>query len=261
MDTLPRPDGTLVYEVAGAGPPLLLVTGLGGSRHYWASVRDRLTPHFTVVTHDHMGTGDTVSRRSSHTVEALAADVVALMDHLAIPKAHLVGHSTGAAVGQILGAEAPERLDGLVLYAGWAGPDPYFDQCFKVRKELLLGAGTAAYHRATPLFLYPPDWIAADAARLEALVGGMIASSPPSETMAGRVDMLLNFDRRAWLPSVRARTLVLCASDDTLTPPHLSREMAQAIPGAELALVPWGGHALSQTAPDAFLSHVMAALT
>lgn len=261
MPTLERPDGTLVYDVAGSGPPLFLVTGLGGSRHYWSNLLPALTARFTVVTHDHMGAGDTRSRRTHHTVEALAADVLALMDHLGMAKVRLVGHSTGAAVGQIIGAEAPERLDTLVLYAGWAGPDPHFDLCFKVRKDLLLAAGREAYHRATPLFLYPTRWIGADQTRLDALIAGMIATSPPAETLAARVDMLLAFDRRRHLGAIKARPLVVCAEDDQLTPMHLSEEMAAAIPGAHLARLPWGAHAASQTAPDAFLEAVLPALS
>ncbi len=254
MPTLDRPDGTLVYDVAGSGPPLMLVTGLGGSRHYWANLLPALTARFTVVTHDHMGTGDTTSRRAHHTVEALAADVLALMDHLGFATADLIGHSTGAAVGQILGADAPHRLGRMVLFAGWAGPDPHFDLCFQVRKELLLAAGPAAYHRASPLFLYPPRWIAEDKTRLDALIATMIATSPPAQTMAARIDMLLAFDRRAQLPQIQVPTLVLVADDDQLTPLHLSQEMAAAIPGARLARLAWGAHAASQTDPDAFLA-------
>lgn len=261
MPTLERPDGTLVFDVAGSGPPLFLVTGLGGSRRYWSNLLPTLTTRFTVVTHDHMGAGDTLSRRTRHTVEALAGDVLALMDHLGMAKVHMVGHSTGAAVGQIIGADAPERLDALVLYAGWAGPDPHFDLCFKVRKDLLLAAGPQAYHRATPLFLYPSRWIGADQARLDALIAGMIATSPPAETLAARVDMLLAFDRRLHLGAIKARALVVCAEDDQLTPMHLSEEMAAAIPGARLARLPWGAHAASQTAPDAFLEAILPALT
>jgi aminoacrylate hydrolase len=239
----------------------MLVTGLGGSRHYWANLLPVLTRRYTVITHDHMGTGDTTSRRTHHTVDALAADVLALADHLGVGKTHLVGHSTGAAVGQILGAEVPERLAGLVLYAGWAGPDPYFNLLFSVRKELLLAAGAAAYHRATPLFLYPANWISEDKARLDRVIAGMIATSPSVATLAARIDMLLDFDRRKHLGRVRARTLVVCADDDQLTPPHLSEELASGIADARRVRLPWGGHAASQTASDAFLDAILSALT
>ncbi|WP_158808589.1 alpha/beta fold hydrolase [Beijerinckia sp. L45] len=254
MPTLDRPDGTLVYDVTGSGPPLFLVTGLGGSRGYWSNLLPQLAEKFTVVTHDHMGTGETRSRRTTHRVEALAADVTALMDDLGIAKTHLVGHSTGAAVGQIMGQDCPERLDKLVLYAGWAGPDPFFDLCFVTRKILLTSSGIEAYHQGSPLFLYPPRWISEDGDRLKRLIAMFIATSPPAAVMAARVDMLLAFDRRARMGEIAVPTLVLCAEDDFLTPMHCSEELAAGIAGARLARLTYGGHAASQTNAADFLA-------
>lgn len=256
-DFLERPDGRLAYDVEGSGPPLLLVTGLGGSRRYWANLVQELARDFTVITHDHMGIGDSHGERVAHTVEALTEDVVALMDHLGIRQANLIGHSTGAAVGQMLAQDHPERLMKLVLSAGWCGPDPYFALCFEARKALLLGSGVAAYQRSTALFLYPPSWISADDARLETLLAGFIASAAPSHVLAARIDMIVAFDRRARQAEIAALTLVICAVDDQLTPMHLSEELAAAIPQARLVRLPWGGHASSQTAPTEFLNSVL----
>jgi aminoacrylate hydrolase len=254
---LERPDGRLAYDVTGDGPPLLLVTGLGGSRRYWANVVPELARTFTVITHDHMGIGDSKGSRAAHTVQALTDDVVALMDHLGIPQANLLGHSTGAAVGQMLAQDYPQRLLKLVLSAGWAGPDPYFELCFEARKALLMGSGVAAYQRSTALFLYPPSWISADAVRLEALMAGFTAATPPADVLAARIDMIVAFDRRLRQQDIATPTLVICAEDDQLTPMHLSEELAAGIPHAQLARLAWGGHASSQTAPDEFLSSVL----
>ncbi|MEH2473362.1 aminoacrylate hydrolase [Nitrobacteraceae bacterium AZCC 2161] len=254
---LQRPDGQLPYDVTGDGPPLLLVTGLGGSRRYWANIVPVLALDFTVITHDHMGTGESESRRVDHTVQALTTDVVALMDHLGVGQAHLLGHSTGAAVGQVMAQDHPERLLKLVLSAGWAGPDPYFELCFEARKALLLGSGVAAYHRSTALFLYPPSWISADSARLEALMAGFIASTPPAEVLAARIDMIVAFDRRSRQQDIVAPTLVICAEDDQLTPMHLSEELAAGIPHARLARLAWGAHGSSHTAADKFIKAVL----
>jgi aminoacrylate hydrolase len=254
---LQRPDGRLAYDVAGRGPPLFLVTGLGGSRHYWANLVPALSDMFTVITHDHIGIGDSRSSRVDHTVEALTDDVVALMDHLGIDQANLLGHSTGAAVGQILAQDHPERLLKLVLSAGWAGPDAYFGLCFEVRKSLLKGSGVAAYQRASAVFLYPPSWISADAARLEALLTSATASTTPADVLAARIDMIVAFDRRSRQKDIVAPTLVVCAEDDALTPMHLSEELASNIPHARLARLAWGGHASSQTASEEFLKVVV----
>jgi aminoacrylate hydrolase len=241
---LERPDGNLAYDVAGNGPPFL-VTGLGGSRHYWANIVPALSREFTVITHDHMCIGDSRGSRIDHTVEALTDDVVALMDHLGIRQAGVLGHSTGAAIGQVLAQDHPRRLFKLVLYAGWAGPDAFF---------ALQGSGVVAYQRATPLFLYPPSWISEDAGRLESLLSGLVATTPAADVLAARIDMIVAFDRRSRQREIAAPTLVLCAEDDQLTPMHLSEELAAGIPHAELARLPWGGHAVSQTSPEKFLN-------
>jgi pimeloyl-ACP methyl ester carboxylesterase len=93
------------------------------------------------------------------------------------------------------------------------------------------------------------------------VIAGMIATSPSVATLAARIDMLLDFDRRKHLGRVRARTLVVCADDDQLTPPHLSEELASGIADARRVRLPWGGHAASQTASDAFLDATLSALT
>jgi aminoacrylate hydrolase len=257
MQFLDRPDGKLAYEVVGQGPPLLLVTGLGGSRHYWANIIPALSRDFTIITHDHMCIGDSHGSRVNHTVEALTDDVVALMDHLEIGQANFLGHSTGAAIGQILAQDHPQRLLKLVLSAGWAGPDPFFGLCFKIRKALLLGSGAEAYHQATAMFLYPPSWISEDAARLEALTARFVATTPTVEVLATRIDMIVAFDRRPRQRDIAAPTLVVCAKDDALTPLHLSKELAINIPRAKLVVLPWGGHASSQTSPEEFLHETL----
>ena len=254
---LQRPDGNLAYDVVGDGPPLFLLTGLGGSRGYWANLVPTLAREFTLVLHDHMCTGQSEGQRSEHTVVALANDVLALMDHLGIEKAHFLGHSTGAAIGQIIAEDHPGRVLKLVLYAGWAGPDPYFALCFEARKALVHGSGIVAYQRASPFFLYPPSWINEDARRLDALLAGFIATSPPAGVLAARIDMLLSFDRRSRMQEIGAPTLVLCAEDDQLTPIHLSEELAAGIQHAKLSRLSWGGNAASQTCPTNFLSAVL----
>lgn len=254
---LQRPDGNLAHDVIGDGPPLFLLTGLGGSRGYWTNLVPTLAREFTLVLHDHMCTGQSQGQRSEHTVDALANDVLALMDHLGIEKAHFLGHSTGAAIGQILAEDHPGRVLKLVLYAGWAGPDPYFALCFEARKALVLGSGIIAYQRASPFFLYPPSWISGDTRRLDALLAGFIATSPPADVLAARIDMLLSFDRRSRMREIGAPTLVLCAEDDQLTPMHLSEELAAGIQHAKLSRLSWGGHAASQTCPTDFLDAVL----
>lgn len=257
MSVFQRPDGEIYYEVTGQGPPLALVSGLGGAGGYWSNIVPALARHFTVVLHDHMGTGKSRSRRTRHSVEALSDDIDALMAHLGHARYHLMGHSTGAAVGQVLAADRPQRLERLVLFAGWAGPDRHFALCFAARKALLEHVGVEAYNEATPIFLYPPLWISRKPDALAATIKLFNDTSPAAEVIAARIDMIVAFDRRATAARIATPTLVICAKDDILMPPHLSEELAALIPSAQLKLLDYGAHACSQVVAEAFLDSVL----
>ncbi len=242
----------LYYEVHGAGTPLLLVAGLGGTGSYWRPQIAPFAEYFRVVLHDHRGTGQsTHDTRIRFSVEQMTTDVIGLMDALEIEQAHLLGHSTGGAIGQVMAIEHPERLKSVVMYASWVKSDPFMHRVFAVRKTLLR-ASAAAYAAATPLFLYPDWWINANTAALEELDRNTVASFPPIEIAISRCDAVLRFDRKADLGKIHTPTLVICARDDFLTPQYCSEALAQEVPGADLVLLDRGGHACSQTVIDEF---------
>lgn len=240
------------YEVHGQGAPLMLVAGLGGAGSYWQPQIAELSRHFMVIVHDHRGTGASTHQKMTYSVERMAADTLGVMDALGIDSAHLVGHSTGGAIGQIVGIENPKRLRSMIMYASWTKADEYFRRVFELRKATVLDQGALAYMRATPVFLHPDWWINANADKLAAAEAQGVASFPPPEIVASRIDAIVGFDRTANLDKIRTPTLVFCAADDRLTPLYFSRELAARIPGARLVVAEKGGHAHSQTMPEEF---------
>jgi len=130
-------DGALYYERQGVGFPVLFISGLSGFASFWQDQVAAFARKFDVVTHDHRGIGQSDVTRSGFTVDRMAADVVGLMDALEIERAHIVGHSTGGAIAQILAIEHPKRLASVVLSATWTKPDAYFRRMFGLRKDIL----------------------------------------------------------------------------------------------------------------------------
>ncbi|HLG87744.1 MAG TPA: pyrimidine utilization protein D [Alphaproteobacteria bacterium] len=250
-------DAHIFYETHGDGQPVLLVPGLGGVGSYWAPNIPAFSRRHLVVVHDHRGTGQSSRSEMRYSVDQMTGDLLAVMDHLGIEKAHLVGHSTGGAIGQTLAVTHPERLSSLVIYASWTTADPFFRRVFEARRTLLTAAGPAAYMRATPAFLYPDWWINENIALLEERERASLPSFTSATIGASRIDAIVAFDRTADLPRIRTPTLVICAKDDILTPPYFSRELARRIPGAELVLLERGGHCASETCADAFNEAVL----
>ncbi|HEV7370423.1 alpha/beta fold hydrolase [Arenibaculum sp.] len=252
--TLPLPDGgSLAYAVTGSGPPLLLVAGLSGAAAFWDPLVPALAERFRVVLHDHRGTGRSSRCRIDYGVGQMAADLLALMDHLDIGRADLVGHSTGGAIGQTLAIDHPDRIGRLVLSATWPRACAYFRRMFEARKELLQLGGMASYRRHGTLFLYPPDWIAANDHALAEADRAAPIHPLDAEITARRIDAILRFDRFDDLGRIAAPTLVAVARDDAVTPPHHSYALAERIPGATLKVEPHGGHFAPRVHPRAFL--------
>jgi aminoacrylate hydrolase len=250
-------DAYIHYETHGAGTPVLLVPGLGGVGSYWMPNIPAFAQRHQVVIHDHRGTGESSRSRIRYSVDQMTDDLLGVMDHLEIEKAHLVGHSTGGVIGQTLAARHPERLLSLTIYASWTRADPFFRRVFEARRALLMQAGAAAYVRSTAVFLYPDWWVNENVALLEEREKLVIPAFPPTEIVASRIDAIVDFDRTADLPNIRTPTLVICAKDDILTPPYFSRELARTIPGAELVELERGGHCASETSTKAFNDAVL----
>ena len=243
MATVSIGDAELYYEDTGRGEPLLLVPGLSGRGSFWAAQVADLSRDFRVIVHDHRGTARSTHSRIRYSVEQMADDVVRLMDALGLDSAHLAGHSTGGAIGQVLALEHPRRLRSLVLSATWAGPDPYFRRLFESRKGVLLSQGVEAYLRASALYMSPPAWVSAHDALLDEQLAASLAEAAPVEVTASRIDAILRHDRRPRLHDIHLPTLVIVAQDDAITPRFYSDELASRVPGAKLVVLDSGGHA------------------
>src|SRR5690348_12765108 len=200
-------DAEIYYEEHGRGEPLLLVSGLGGAAAYWKPNLPALSAHYRVVVHDHRGAGQSTHSRIRYSVEQMTDDLLRLMDHLKIDRAHIVGHSTGGAIGQILAITRPERVKSLVLFATWTKADKFFRQLFAARRALLMEVGKEAYVRAGTLFLYPPWFIKAHEAMVEEREKLAIATFAPPEVVASRIDAIVAFDRTAGLAKIDRKSV------------------------------------------------------
>ena len=253
--------GALQYDEAGSGHPLLLVSGLNGLAAPWQGIVPGLAERFRVITHDHRGLGRSDAWTGPYSVDQIAADVLGLMDQLGIARAHIVGHSLGGAVAQAIAANNPDRVARLVIYASWPGKDAYFDRTMQMRRDVLLHQGVEAFLQTGPLGIYPPRWVRENDAALTAALPAAVIAFPGVDKMLARMQACLDHERRTSLPRITASTLVIGMEDDVSTPAYCSREIAAAISGARLVLLPYGGHNAHQVVPTELRGHLMGFLT
>lgn len=232
---------------------MLLSAGLGGTAGYWAPQLEALAARFRIVAYDQAGTGR--NRRElpeDHDIASMADEALAVLEATGTARCHFVGHALGGLVGLALALHTPDRLHSLTVVNGWAAATAHTKRCFEMRLMLLAHGGPAAYVRAQPLFLYPADWLTTHAERAAHEEAHGLATFQGETTLRRRIAALLAFDVTARLGTVATPTLVVAARDDVLVPSTASHALAAGIPGANLHVAAWGGHALNVTEPAAF---------
>lgn len=240
-------EGPLCVFTTGEGPPLLLIAGLGGRGAFWSVFQKAASRHFSVTIFDHPGCGESPASSQTPSSIGLATTTLSLLDALQIEKTSLIGHSLGGAIAQHMAIMAPARVNDLVISASWAGPNPWFSALFQTRLEILEKLGPAAYLQHGSALGYPAWWAQENFADTSKGMAIRLATFPETELEKQRMAAVVNHDARHSLKSIRAKTLVIAAHDDSITPPSFAIELAEGIPSAQLKLLRKGGHFAPQT--------------
>ena len=134
MPSLQIDNAEINYVVEGTGPWLVMLHGFGSSLLDWEDHRPILAESFRVLTIDFRGFG--LSAKSGpFTIEQFSSDVIAIMAHLSIDSAGLLGYSMGGAVAFQLVLDHPERFKQLMLINTW---DSFKPTTLRRRREMIL---------------------------------------------------------------------------------------------------------------------------
>jgi aminoacrylate hydrolase len=235
-------DAELYTKTLGEGEPLFLVAGLGGRHEFWQKQAEAFAKHFKVVLHDHRGVGRSTPDKTVLGAEHMADDLIALMDAMGIESAHMVGHSTGGAIGQHIALKAPGKINKLVMSCSWAGPDAYFQHLFHTRRQILISCGPEAY-LTTGTYLATPSWhLRGQMTSSRSFLADRMANFPGLEVELSRLSAVMSHDLRSRIHEIGHETLVIGAQDDQITPFGFSEELAQKIPNSTLHRLDKGGH-------------------
>src|SRR5688572_23824426 len=116
---------TLNYEQQGDGEPLILIPYLAADNACYAFQVVEYSKHFTCISLDPRGAGETDKPEGVYSMELFADDVSAFMQALNVERAHISGLSLGAAVGMWFAAKYPQQVKSLSLHSGWTRTDPF----------------------------------------------------------------------------------------------------------------------------------------
>lgn len=228
----------VVVEGWTNAPAVLLSHSLGSTLSIWDSLAAELVADFRVIRYDSRGHGQSDAPSGPYSNAMLGADALSILDALGIAHAAFVGLSKGAMTGMWLGAEAPERVDALVLAntTTFIPNKTMWDETIdRARSEGLEGIGRETIER----------WLgetfrSAHRDEVEHHVAVMQAMSV--DGYAGSCALLRDVDLRDRLEHIRQPTLVVAGADDLPVAVEGAKAMAASIAGAELLVVPDAVH-------------------
>jgi aminoacrylate hydrolase len=252
--------GRIHYTVAGEGPPVVLIAGMGGAGNYWQPQVAPFSAKYSVICYDQRGSGQSSKDEVAYSVPQMAEELLAVLNAAKIEKAHLIGHAAGAVIGEALALQHPDRVASLVLFGGWARIDPYFRRAFEIRKDLLRNSGRLAYVRSMPIFLNTPAYVSRNIAKIEAAEPAAAEHLSPTPILLSRIDAFCAYEPGEKLRQIACPTLVCAAMDDHLVPLHCAQELTKLIPGAVEYYFETGGHSVPHEDPAAFDAIVLSFL-
>ncbi|PJK20081.1 alpha/beta fold hydrolase [Mycolicibacterium goodii] len=218
-------------QTHGSGPGLVLSHGGGGGIDLnFGPILPTLADHFTVVGPDFPGSGSTPRSTSPLTLDGLADGLVASAAAAGLDRFSLVGYSMGTSVAIRTAARHSDRVDKMVLIAGFARPDSYLRLALDLWEAMLDGAPEVLAKFLLALGGGDQMVSGLDRAEVDRLVATMAESIPAGA--ADHVALAKTIDVRADLPLIEAPTLVIKTTLDRLATPAHSDELAAGIPSA-----------------------------
>jgi 3-oxoadipate enol-lactonase len=241
-------DIAIGYSEAGGGEaiPVIFLHGVGSDKSVWRPQLDHFANQRLAIAFDYPGYGDSDPAPEGTTRDDYAAAILSAMSELGIERAHICGLSLGGVVAIAIHHAAPDRVVSLTLADTFAvHPD---GAAILERSRAALEAGNLrqlAESRVDVLLAQP----AVPIIRRE-VVDTMAAIAPAAYLIGAEAVWLA--DQRDRAAEIRVPTLVLCGAEDKVTPPALSRELTQLIPGARFEMIQRSGHLSNFEQPDAF---------
>lgn len=243
---------TLDYDLIGDGTPLLLIHGGLIARSEWRLQVEPLAKSCRLIIPDVRGHGAS-GKNGTYSIKLFAEDMIALLDHLGVERAAVCGHSMGGTVAQVMAADYPDRVTGIILAETnyGVGNDP----------AMRLAAGiTTIFVRVfgikTVLKMASRTMLANDPQITAALREAFQAHDAQPANVKNIVDAMNAYDGSALLSRIQCPTLVIIGAENRLARKQ-GEHMSQTIPHAKLLVIPNAGHGANWDNAPAFNAAVL----
>jgi pimeloyl-ACP methyl ester carboxylesterase len=242
-------DIQIAYEINGAGPPLVLIAGVGYGAWFWHKIVPQLSQHYKVITFDNRGAGGSDKPAGPYSISMMAADTASLLDALGIESPYVMGHSLGGFIAQELVVTRPDLVSKLILAStnyGGVKVIPITPEAMEVLTSR--ESDPLELARRGIKIACAPGFVARQLKIAQELINYRFTNPVPlpqyqAQVAAGAGMAILTdeqVDQR--MAAIQVPTLVLFGEFDQVVPPGNADLMAEKIAKAQTQIIPATGH-------------------
>jgi 3-oxoadipate enol-lactonase len=235
------------------GPVVVLSNSLGSTHRMWDAQLVDLEQRFRVVRYDTRGHGASPIPPGPYSIDDLADDLIALLDHLDVERAHIVGLSLGGMTAMRVAARNPERVNRLVLLCTGAQLPPA--SAWTGRAATVRSNGTVAVAPTVVERWFTTEFL--DAHPDMRACGEEMITLTPAEGYAACCEAIAALDLRDDLALIDAPTLAIAGADDAATPPAKLEEITNGVKDGRLLVVPHAAHLASAEQPGLIMPAII----
>ncbi|MGA2818683.1 MAG: alpha/beta hydrolase [Xanthobacteraceae bacterium] len=237
---------TMNYEQQGTGEPLVLIPYLAADNACYAFQVADYSKHFTCISVDPRGAGETDKPAGTYSMELFADDVAAFMQAIGVERAHVSGLSLGAATGLWLAGKYPQRVKSLSLHSGWTKSDPFLKVVVEGWQSIAKALSSVQEMIIQGIFpwCFTPELYAAKPDYIDQLAA-FVRSRPqqPYDAFIRQSNAVITHDAVSQLARIKAPTQITFGRHDVVCSTRFADAMKSGIKGSELLVFETCAHA------------------
>ena len=239
-------DITMNYEQQGSGEPLILIPYLAADNACYAFQVADYAKHFTCISVDPRGAGETDKPEGVYSTELFAEDISGLMQALGIERAHIAGLSLGAAIGMWLAVKQPQKVKSLSIHSGWAKTDAFIEAIIESWRIMLKATGSVTEMIIAGIFpwCFTPELYVSKPEYIQSLAGFVRSRPPqPADAFLRQADAVLAHDVESQLGQIKAPTQITFGRHDLVTSTRFAAALTENVPDSEFIIFEDCSHA------------------
>ena len=256
-------DINIAYKRFGQGKPILFISGTSQTKDAWEPtlLSQLAATNHTVIVFDNRGIGETTVGTKPFSIEQFANDTAGLLDALNMEKADVLGASLGSFVAQELTLNYPQKVDRLVLHAGYCGGNETVYASGQALETIMTLSSPQILRNMTAeeqamilaQIMFPPEWLEGHLEIMDTVI-----QLAPSRSASPEIIQQQGLASATWkgscdrLANVTQPTLVIAGDQDLLAPAANSIMMSQRIPNSWLVMIQGTGHGMMLQVPNEF---------